>query len=95
MRKGLFYISFIVNLLLGLAGLGLHIYSITIMYNIKGILWSIAAFFLPVASEIYLLFYSWGYSGAFLNNYTILLIAYAISAFILKIIVAALMPKEV
>jgi hypothetical protein len=93
-KKAMFYLSAVVNILLGLVGIGIHIWTIVIVYGMHNVLGAIVAACLPIVSQIYLIITAYGYSHTLFNQYTVIVGAYVISGIVIKVLIAVCSPKE-
>lgn len=94
MRKFIFYMSYVVNLLLGLGGIGIHLWTAYIIYTMKGVLGGIIGLMMPLVSQIYLIILGYGISHTFLTKYSIILFTYIIGGIVLKVLIFVRMPKD-
>ena len=94
MRKSIFYVSFIVNILLGLVGGWIHLWTAYIIYTMNGILWGLVSLCFPFVSQIYLIILGYGISHTLLTKYSIVVFTYIIGGIILKVLIAICIPKD-
>jgi hypothetical protein len=88
-------LSGILYLLLAIAGVVLHLYTVLIAFFEKGFLAALITFVFPVGSQIYWVAYWTGRLGTFLNTYTYLVLGYGLAWLIVIILLGIFSPKEV
>ena len=70
-------------------GVGIHIWTLLIIYSIYGFFGAVVSFLMPVVSQIYLFIISWKISGTFLTQYNLVIIVYILGFIVWYILVAA------
>jgi len=68
----------VLYLVLGIAGLLIHLWTIIISLAEKGIIAALISLVLPVVAEIYWVFASCKMTGTWFNTYTIAIISYVV-----------------
>lgn len=68
----------ILYIILGIAGLLLHLWTILISLGEKGIIAALVTLVAPVLAELYWSVLSWRMTGTFLNTYTLAIVGYLI-----------------
>lgn len=73
--------KFISTIILGLqfAGIGIHLWTVYILFQIYGLFGAIIGLIMPGVSQIYLFILSWNISGILLTQFNLILIAYIVS----------------
>jgi hypothetical protein len=90
----MFYLAYIVNILLGIGGGIIHLWTAYIIFTMKGIIWGLISLCLPFVSQVYLIILGYGISHTLLTKYSIVIFTYAIGGILLKVIIAVSAPKE-
>jgi len=94
MRKFILYVSVIVNILLGVVGGAIHLWTAYIIFTISGLFWGIISLCFPFVSQIYLIIVGYGISHTLFTQYSVVVFTYLIGGIILKVLIAVCTPKE-
>lgn len=68
----------IIYVIIWLAGIAIHLYTVLMAFSVKGFIAALFTLCLPVLAEVYWTFVSWQASGAFINMYSVIILAYVI-----------------
>jgi len=89
-----FGLSGVLYLLLGIAGVVLHLYTVLLAFLERGFLAALITFVFPIGSQIYWVAYWSGRLGTFFNTYTYLVLGYGLAWLIVIVLLGILSPKE-
>lgn len=91
--KVLIVYMYLMYLVFGLVGLGIHLWTIETVYYNWGIIWAIISFFFPLISQVAVTLIIWFGSGLFINVYSEVLIIYLICYFVFIVLAGILIDK--
>jgi len=87
-KKVGFGVSYVLYLLLGIVGIIIHVWTILIAYNMKGLIGACISFVLPILSEIFWMIASYTISHTIFTIYNVVIMSYAITAVILLLLIS-------
>ena len=87
-------LSYVLYLLLGIAGIVLHLYTVLLAFFEKGFLSALITFVFPIVSQLYWIAYWIGKLGTFFNTYTYLVLGYGLAWLIVIILLGVFSPKD-
>lgn len=88
MKKVLFNLFYFLYFILIFVGLGIHFWTMGIIGQMYGFFGAIIAFFVPIGSQIYLVFASASWAGTFLTQYNVIIFSYCITYVIIMVALA-------